>query len=61
MTSYTEEAIYYAMLAGVGDNDTRREVLCTEDILSRSLFDIISFIESKEMGRQATENLRTIS
>ena len=49
------------MLAGMGDDDIRREVLSTEDILSRSLFDIISFIESKEMGRHATENSRTIS
>ena len=49
------------MLAGLGDNDIIREVLSTEDILSRSSFDIISFIESKEMGRHATENSRTIS
>ena len=51
VTSYTEEAIKDVMLAG--DDDIRREVLSTEDILSRSSFDIISFIESKEMGRHA--------
>ena len=61
VTSYTVEAIKDVMLAGVGDDDIRREVLSTEDILSRSSFDIISFIESKEMGRHATENSRTIS
>ena len=61
MTRYTEEAIKDLMLACVGDDDIRREVLSTEDILSRSSFDIISFIESKEMGRHATENSRTIS
>ena len=55
MTSYTEKAIKDVMLAGVGDDDIRREVLSTEDILSRSSFDIISFIESKEMGRHATD------
>ena len=49
------------MLAGVGDDDIRREVLCTEDILSRSSFEIVSLIESKEMGRHATENSRTVS
>ena len=49
------------MLSGVGDNAIRREVLSTEDILSSSSFDIISFIESKEMGRHATENSRTVS
>ena len=49
------------MLAGVGDEDIRREVLSTEEILSRSSFEIISFIESKEMGRHATENSRNVS
>ena len=49
------------MLAGKGDDDIKREVLSTEDILSRSLFDIISFFKSKEVGRHATVNSRTIS
>ena len=49
------------MLAGVGDDDIRRQVISTENVLTRSSFDIISFIESKEMGRHATENSRTIS
>ena len=61
VTRYTEEAIKNVMLAGVVDDDIRREIFSTEDILSRSSFDIISFIESKEMGRHATESLRTIS
>jgi len=61
VTSYTEEAIKDVMLAGVGDDDIRREVLSTQDILSRSSFGIISFIESKEMGRHVTENSRTVS
>ena len=43
------------------DGDIRREVFSTEDMLSRSTFDIIFFIESKEMGRHATENTQTIS
>ena len=43
-------------VTGVGD-DIRRKVLSTENILSRSTFDIIFFIESREMGRHATENL----
>ena len=38
VTSYTDEAIKDVMLAGVGDEDIRREVLSTEDILSRSSF-----------------------
>ena len=35
VTSYTEEEIKDVMLAGVGDYYIRREVLSTEDILSR--------------------------
>ena len=35
------------MLAGVGEEDIRRKILSTEDISSRSSFEIISFIESK--------------
>ena len=61
ITSYTEEAIKDVMLAGVGDDDIRREVLSTEDILSRSSNEIISCIESKEMGRHATESSRSVS
>ena len=44
------------MLSDVGDKDIRREVLSTKDILPRSSFETISYIESKEMGRNATEN-----
>ena len=59
--SYTEEAIKDVILAGVGDEDIRREVLTTEDILSRQSLEIIFFIKSKEMGRHATENSLNIS
>ena len=59
MISYTEKVIKGTMLAGVGD-DIRGEVLTTENILSRSSFDITSFIESKEMGRDAPEYSQTI-
>ena len=48
------------MLAGVGDDDIRREVLSTEDILSRSSYDIIFLIESKEVGHHVTKNLRFV-
>ena len=61
MTIYTEEAIKDVMLAGVADDDIRRKVLSAEDMLSRSSFDIISFIERKEVDRHATENTRTVS
>ena len=61
VTSYTEEAFKDVMLAGVSDEDVRREVLSFEDILSRSSFEIISFIESKEIGRHETKNSRNVS
>ena len=44
VTSYTEEALTDVMLAGVGDDGTRRDVFRTEDILSRSFYEIISLI-----------------
>ena len=49
------------MLSGVGKEDIRREVLITKDISSRSSFEIISFIESKKMGRHALENSQKVS
>ena len=47
VTSYMEEVIKDVMLAGVGDDDIRKQVVNTDDILCRSSFDTISFIESK--------------
>ena len=49
------------MLANVNDEDIRREVLSTEDIFTRSPFEIVSYIASKEMGRNATENSQNVS
>ena len=59
--SYTEEAIKDVMLAGISDNDIRRETLSTENILSRSVNQIITFVESKEMGRNAIDDSSSIS
>lgn len=47
--SHTGEAIKDVILAVVGDNNIRRKVVSIENILSRSSFDIISFVEIKEM------------
>ena len=49
------------MLASVGDEDIRREVLSTENILSRWSFEIIFFVERREIGKHATENSRNVS
>ena len=45
VTSYMEKSIKYVMLAGVGDDDIRREVLNTKDIFSS--FDVISFTKAR--------------
>ena len=58
--SYKEEAIKDVMLAGVGGENIRRGVFSTEYILSRSSFEIISFISSKKMGSHVTENSRNV-
>ena len=48
VTSYIEEAIKDVMLAGIGDEDIRREVLSPEDILSRSSFEKISLLKVRK-------------
>ena len=52
---YTEEVIKDVMLAGINDVDIRREILGTEDIHSKSVNDIVTLTESREMGRNAAE------
>ena len=52
---YTEEVIKDVMLAGINDVDIRREILGTEDIHSKSVNEIVTLVESREMGRNATE------
>ena len=49
------------MLADVGDEGIRKEVLSTKDILTRSPFEIISNVERKKMGKHATENSQNVS
>ena len=58
---YTEEAIKDVMLAGISDADIRRETLSTEGILERTTNEIISFVEGKEMGRNATDESASVS
>ena len=49
------------MLVGINDLDIRRDVLSTEDILSKSTSEIVSLVEVKEMGRNATDESASIS
>ena len=53
-THYMENAIKDLMLAGISDIDIRRETLSTEDIFLWSVNEVIFFVESKEIGRNAT-------
>ena len=51
---YTEEAIQDVLLAGICDMDIRREALSMPEIHKKSVNDIISLIEGREMARNAT-------
>ena len=50
---FTEVIIRDVLIAGISDMDIRREVLGTKDILSTSINDVITLVESKEMARNA--------
>jgi len=50
---FTDCIIKDVILAGISDLDIRREVLSMASILEKSVNDIISLIESKEMARNA--------
>ena len=51
---YTTETIRDVLLAGIADIDIRREALSNRDMQQRSVNEIISFVESREMARNAT-------
>ena len=51
---YTTETIRDVLLAGIHDMDIRREALSTPDMQTKSINDVISFIEGREMARNAT-------
>ena len=52
-TYYTDEVIRDVLLNGIADNDIRREALSTDQILSKPLTDMITFVESRETARNA--------
>lgn len=51
---YTDEIIRDVLLAGISDMDIRREALGMGDILSKPVNEVISFVEGREMARNAT-------
>ena len=52
--NYTEEVIRDVLLSGLCDMDIRREALSSEDVKGKTVNQVISVIESKEMARNAT-------
>ena len=58
---YTEETVRDVLLAGIADIDIRREALSTIGIQEKSLNDVISFVEGREMARNAAAPSATVS
>ncbi|MEL6802942.1 MAG: hypothetical protein AAFO91_04065, partial [Bacteroidota bacterium] len=51
---YTQESMRDVLLAGIADIDIRREALSCEDLQAKSINELISFVERREMSRHAT-------
>ena len=52
-TYYTDERLRDVLLNGIADLDIRREALSVNDIQQRSIREIIGFVESREIARNA--------
>ena len=52
-TYYTEERLRDVLLDGIADNDIRREALSVTDIHTKTINDVIAFVESREIARDA--------
>ena len=57
---YTNEAIRDVLLAGISDLEIRREALNFEELQQKSINELISFVERREMSRHATSE-KTLS
>ena len=51
---YTSDTVRDVLMAGINDNDIRREALSSQTLQSETINNVISFIESREMARNAT-------
>ena len=51
--NYTDHVIRDVLLNGLSDSDIRKDVLGTKDILTKPINDVIAFVETKEMARNA--------
>ena len=52
-TYYTEERLRDVLLDGIADNDIRREALSVTDIHTKTINNVIAFVESREIARDA--------
>ena len=53
VVDFTDSIVRDVLIAGIADMDIRREILGTDGILDRSVNDVVSLVESKEMARNA--------
>ena len=51
---YTTETVRDVLLAGIADLDIRREALSTMNMQNKTINEVIAFVESREMARNAT-------
>ena len=58
---YTTETIRDVLLSGICDTDIRREALSQQDLQSKSINEVISFVEGREMARNATPAASSVS
>ena len=61
VANYTTETVKDVLLAGISDLDIRREALSLTDIPKKSVNDLISFVEGREMARNATPSAHSLS
>ena len=53
LVDYTVEAIRDVLLAGIGCSDIKQEVLSTDGIHEKTINEIVAFVETREMARNA--------
>ena len=58
---YTTETVKDVLLAGIADLDIRRDALSLQNIPTMSINDVISFVEGREMARNATPTSHSLS
>ena len=58
---YTDEVIRDVLLNGIADSDIRREALSSEDVQVKPIAQVIAFIESREIARNANSPSSSLS